>query len=226
MAGSVIEVFVAENGNDAWPGTVDRPVASLSQARNLLRNLRKPGTLLRSATVFLREGRYFLTEPFLLNPEDSGTEVAPVTYRAYPGETPVISGGRTITGWKKAGGELWKAELPEVRKGRWLFRQLFVNGRRRVRARVPEEGKFFVHAGPFSERDDEPRNKTSFRYNPGDIRKWDHYHDAEVVYIHRFDISRMNIVAIDETEKVVEFSSETLFPYAKQSTSRYWVENI
>ena len=65
-----------------------------------------------------------------------------VIYAAYPGEKVVLSGGRTITGWKKAaeGGqenrpELWTAQVPGVKEGEWYFHQLFVNGQRRQRAR-------------------------------------------------------------------------------------------
>jgi parallel beta-helix repeat protein len=221
-----MEIIVAKNGNDAWPGTLDRPVASLARARDILRSLKERDGLRGPATVLVRDGTYFLAEPFGLGPEDSGTKAGPVTYRAYGNEKPVISGGRKITGWKQAEVGLWKTQLPEVREGKWFFRQLFVNGRRCCRARLPEEGKFFFPAGAFSEDDGEIRNKTSFRFKPGDIKKWEHFEDAEVVYIHRFDISRMNIVAIDEKEGWVEFPAETLFPYGKQPTSRYWVENI
>ncbi len=226
MTVSSIEIIVAENGNDTWPGTLERPVASLARARDIIRSMKERDELRGPVSVLVRGGTYFLSESFVLGPGDSGTEACPITYQAYPNEKPIISGGRKIIGWKKAEGHLWKTELPEVREGTWFFRQLFVNGQRCCRARLPEEGKFFFPAGPFSENREDIRNKTSFRFKPGDIRKWNHFEDAEVAYIHRFDISRMNIAGIDETERLVEFSSETLFPYGGQTTSRYWVENL
>ena len=38
---------------------------------------------------------------------------------------------------EKGKGRLWTTEVPEVKAGRWHFRQLYVGGRRAVRARTP-----------------------------------------------------------------------------------------
>ena len=99
-------------------------------------------------TVWLRGGRYELSEPFVLGPEDSGMRDRPVVYRAYAKEQPTISGGRVIRGWKKlevgltgllatAKAEVWVAEVPEAADGKWPFRQLWASGKRLTRARWP-----------------------------------------------------------------------------------------
>lgn len=90
-------LYVAVDGNDANPGTAERPFATLRKAQEAARAIIKEG--------LDRDPR-------------------------------VISGGRTITGWKKTG-ERWTTEIPEVREGKWHFRKLFVNGQRRPRARAP-----------------------------------------------------------------------------------------
>ena len=69
-----------------------------------------------------------MTDTLTFGAEDSGTEKHSVTYAASPGQEVVLSGGREISGWKKGPSEIWTAELPEVKSGRWYFRQLFVNG--------------------------------------------------------------------------------------------------
>jgi hypothetical protein len=103
-------------------------------------------------TVWLHGGRYELAEPFVLGPEDSGTEGAPVVYRGIAGARPVQSGGRIIRGWRRvteelanlpaaARGKVWAAEIPEARHGNWVFRQLWKNGQRLARARWPHEGE-------------------------------------------------------------------------------------
>ena len=71
---------------------------------------------------------------------------APVIYAAYPGERPVFSGGRAIGGWRRGEDDLWTAEVPEAKSGRGYFRQLFVKGQRRERARWPRE-KWLTVAG-------------------------------------------------------------------------------
>ena len=137
--------FVATRGNDAWSGTLsepnpaktDGPFASLAGARDAVRELKAKEGLKAPVTVMVRGGCYYLQEPLVLTPADSGTDRGPILYRAYPGEKAVINGGRPVTGWKKGPGKLWTASIPEVKAGKCYFQQLFVGGRRQIRARHP-----------------------------------------------------------------------------------------
>ena len=55
----------------------------------------------------------------------------------------MLSGGRQLTGWKvetNNGVTAWTLKIPEVRDGSWFFTQLWVNGQRRLRPRLPREG--------------------------------------------------------------------------------------
>ena len=117
--------FVAPNGNDAHAGTKVQPFATLEHARDVARQS-------KGATVSVRGGSYTLEKPLVLTPADSG-----VIFQAYPGETPILSGGRPITGWKPMAGStnLWSASIP---KG-WRFHYLFVNGQRAQRSRLIQQ---------------------------------------------------------------------------------------
>jgi hypothetical protein len=44
-------------------------------------------------TVWLGEGTYYLGEPLVFGPEDSGTAEKPIVYRGFAGQKPTISGG-------------------------------------------------------------------------------------------------------------------------------------
>ncbi|MBM3892043.1 MAG: right-handed parallel beta-helix repeat-containing protein, partial [Verrucomicrobia bacterium] len=117
--------FVATNGHDGWSGKLaapnkektDGPFATITRARDAVRALKAGGELKEPVTVQIRGGRYWLREPLVFAPEDSGTEKCPITYAAAPGERPVFSGGRDIAGWLRAEGKLWKAQLPDVASG-------------------------------------------------------------------------------------------------------------
>ena len=137
---------VATNGNDAWSGKspapnagkTDGPFATITRARDAIRALKSAqGGLRQAVTVQVRGGTYHIAETITLDPEDSGTKEQPITYTAYPGEKPVLCGGRRIAGWRTDDGKVYYADLPQVKAGRWYFRQLFVDGRRAVRARFP-----------------------------------------------------------------------------------------
>lgn len=133
------DFYVAPNGDDTSPGTRDAPFATLRRARNAVRERIAVG-LKSHVLVLLRGGVYAQPESLVFGPEDSGSELFTITYAAYPGEHVVLSGGHRITGWRKAEGNVWTAEIPEVKAGQWCFRQLFINGRRAVRARSPNVG--------------------------------------------------------------------------------------
>ena len=140
-----VELYVATNGRDDQAGTKEEPLATLHAVRDAIRQLKQAqGLPDGGVTVWIRGGRYFLDETFLLEPQDSGAEGKPIIYAAYPGEKVILSGGRIIDGWRKydgdrpdvtvqAKGHLWVAEVP---KG-WCFRNVFVDGLRATRARTP-----------------------------------------------------------------------------------------
>jgi len=143
------QLFVSPNGNDQWSGKLaapnadksDGPLATLAAARDAVRVLKKNNGA-EPIRVILRGGTYRVEKPIVFRPEDSGTADAPIKYAAYTDEKPVLSGGRPIGGWRKSDGPLWTATIPRVRQGQWYFRQMFVNGRRAVPARTPNDGVF------------------------------------------------------------------------------------
>ena len=80
-----------------------------------------------SALLRLKSGTYRLSQPVVLRPEDSHTRIEAV------GQVRV-SGGVAIGRWQKKG-RLWVADVPEWNGRPLEFRQLWVNGRKAVRAR-------------------------------------------------------------------------------------------
>ena len=135
-------------------GTAERPFATPYQAQLAVRELlRTKGMPEGGIRVVVHEGLYRLTEPLEFIPEDSGTPERPVVYAAAPGEKPVFSGGLPINGWRKpktatpglpatAIGHVWVAKDPEVGAASLDVRQLYVNGRKAVRARSPNGDNF------------------------------------------------------------------------------------
>jgi len=148
------ELWVAPDGADTNPGTRAQPLASpalaLRRGREL-RRLKDPATA-DGVKIFLRGGVYALTETVLVRPEDGGTAESPTVLAAAPGERPVLSGGVAVADWKKltddvaglpaaARGQVWVAPAPRF-NGRLLeFRQLWIEGRKAVRARTPGAGR-------------------------------------------------------------------------------------
>src|SRR5262245_38598201 len=127
-------LFVSPRGNDQWSGTLaeparnDGPFATVTRARDAIREIRKKQPAGSNVRVVLRAGTYFLESPLELGPQDSGTAESPIVYAAAVGEKVIISGGQRIGAgrWGEVNGrKAWVVELPEVKAGRWNFRQLF-----------------------------------------------------------------------------------------------------
>ncbi len=78
-------------------------------------------------TLHLQPGVYRLNQPIILRPEDSG-----ITLKA-DGDV-VISGAVQLKGWRRQG-KLWVADVPEFNGRPLEFRQLWVNGKKAIRAR-------------------------------------------------------------------------------------------
>lgn len=94
------ELFVDPNGDDSNPGSFERPLATLERARAAVRDLKRGGRLpAGGVAVTLRGGTYYRTSTLVLSAADSGASGQPVGWRAYPGESPRISGGKRLTGW-------------------------------------------------------------------------------------------------------------------------------
>jgi len=189
------DFYVSPHGDDGNPGTRDKPFATLTRVRDALRGEIAKG-LSRNLTVFLRGGTYRITEPVVLGPGDSGTDEFSITYAAPPGEEPVISGGRVISGWRAGAAGTWSATVDEVQAGRWRFRELFINGRRAQRARHPNHGYLrLVRSGP--------DRRTGFEFQPGDIKNYSDIRDVEVVYLHDWSISRVRAREVDEKKHTI-----------------------
>ena len=88
-------------------------------------------------TIRVKAGFYALKDTLVFTPADSGTPAAPVTWLG-EGEKTVFAGGERLKGWKDMGGGVWSAPVPRAPDGTpAYFEQLWVNGRRADRARLP-----------------------------------------------------------------------------------------
>ena len=187
------EIHVAPGGNDAGPGTAERPVATLARARDAARALIAKG-LTAPCEVVVHAGTYRLAEPLVLGPEDGGTADQAVTWRAADGPSPVVSGGRAITGWKQDG-DVWRAAIPEAKAGAWTFNELFVGGERRPRARHPNEG----YARVEKVIDD----RRSFTWKEGDLPALADAGEAQLLFLHDWSVTRVRIASMDPASRTL-----------------------
>ena len=134
------EIWISPKGSDFNDGTRQFPKATLTSALRQAREWRRTedNRIQGGITIYVEGGTYAFHEPVFIRPEDSGTKESPTIIRSVGDEKVILSGGISINGWKKQG-KVWVADVP-VFNGRPLdFRQLWVNGKKAVRARDVED---------------------------------------------------------------------------------------
>lgn len=134
------EIWISPKGSDFNDGTRPSPKATLTAALRQARECRRTedNRIQGGITIYMEGGTYAFHEPVFIRPEDSGTKESPTIIRSVGDEKVILSGGISIKGWKKQG-KVWVADVPAF-NGRPLdFRQLWVNGKKAVRARDVED---------------------------------------------------------------------------------------
>ncbi len=205
LCGILFAAALAAQTIDVSP---DGPIRTLVQARNAARADRAAGRT-GAITIQIGDGMYFLDETLVLTAADSDT-----IWQAAPGARPVISGGRLISGWRKAGGPLWTANA-----GSPPFRQLFIGGRRAQRARTPNYGFYRIDGA--SPQD----NPIRLHFRGNDIKKeWAEAGDVEVIAYFAWADIRMPIVSVDEDAHIATLAGDPR-PSNKEADARYYIEN-
>lgn len=195
------------NGNDGNDGaTAACAFRTLEKARDTIRAKNLNREMAADLHVYLRGGVYRLDETFILDARDSGSGGYDVVYQAYRDETPVICGGRRITGWKPVEGKPYyvaSAPVTFVKRrgseyfygsghGRGLsadsfalyFAQLYVSGVRAERARS--------HTPLIGTRDawwDDPETpewRDGVYVNQADIKTYTNPEDLRLLYLELF----------------------------------------
>lgn len=208
---------VSPAGSDSHSGQSEQTAfATLERARDAVRELKgsQGGALKQPVTVYLHGGTYHLSKPVRFTPEDSGTAAAPVTYRAFGNDQPILSGGRAIDGWTPVtidSRKLWVADIPAVRDGQWYFRELFIDGQRRKRAHGPNDGFYRISAVPDLDWNQPvQRGQNRFVFAPGEMKAFDNLSDVEVVILHFWVSTRAPIASVDESKNLVTLGQTSI----------------
>ncbi len=160
------EYFVSPQGSDQNPGTKEQPFKTPEKARDAVRSYKLKGS--ENITVWFFGGRYYRDRSFWLNGRDSGSENAPIAYKALPGEKVYWDGGRVLSSYKllkdpkilkriqiKNKNKIYEVDLSDLKSenfgkfgprgfGRGAFpapAELFLNGKPQTIARWPNKGR-------------------------------------------------------------------------------------
>ena len=242
------DLFVATNGSDSWSGKLpepnsertDGPLASLAKARAVVRQLKQGQN--RDIVTLIRGGTYAFAETAVFGLQDSAENGYSITYAAYPGETPVLSAGVPIGGWRKldqepedlperAKGHIWVADVPAAKGGGHRFFTLFDGDERLPRAR---SAGFQPYDPPDPVQDpslEQPEYDT-LSFPRGTLRNWPNLEDVEVVWRSTSYMNILGLSSVDEQTGLGKTSLPAQLPLTKawnfidNIRASCWVENV
>jgi hypothetical protein len=210
----------AQKGNDSNNGlSLDKPFKTIVRAKQAIHILDKtPGN---NITVNLRGGVYLQDKTLVFNEKDGGTASYQVTYKNYKDESPVISGGKLISGWKLFDKDknIYRAQAKTFE-----FRQLYVNGVRAQRARFPNAGSNYL-----IEKWDTAQGQVVVKKEQ--VSNWKNFTKVEIVTINQFTSNhiRLNSYSTDSDFaylKMQDEESKILRKVVKAFWyNSYWFEN-
>ena len=183
------EYFVSPEGDDLSTGSRRKPFATIQKAVEAAeisfeKNPRK------NCRIWLADGKYSIQKPLEIQSERLSNSTGGLYINALNGAKPVISGGVFVENWQEQEDGLWVAKLPGVFHGRQIPRELFIENRRAVRARFPNDGFLRI------QKSGEDR-RTNFYFEPDDFPAPNVAGNTELVFLHDWSISRIRVKNID-----------------------------
>lgn len=189
-------IWVAPDGADENIGTAAAPLQSLEQALKLAKNMSPDNN--GEIVIHLGGGVYRLERPLQIDASTLGAGIG-LAFEAESGSHPVIVGSKPVTGWelKDANKNIYSAQVGPVRS-----RQLFVNGKRAIRARTLGNPAAFLPA--FRYREDGQPVPQGIEFIPSDLNppeyrnpaQWSQASKIEAVMITQWKMMRVPIASV------------------------------
>lgn len=215
------KLYVSLEGNDDNNGSIEKPFKTLEQARDRIRLLRSKGGQ-QGFTVLLRGGVYRFEEPFVLYPEDSGSEKFPVVYQAYADEKVVFSGSQPLqVEWETYRGPIWVTNAKLKNEKGFTPRTIWVDGEAKPLARYPN---LTPRKRPFG-------GVASDCLSPERVKRWN---SPEGAYVHGMQHGKwgsMHYQIIDVKNNIPHLSlistnTTTMYNEAQLHKKDRFVENV
>ena len=222
-------IFVSNQGNDSWTGTINQPVKSLNKAISMVADRLVEHD---SIQISFREGKYIFDEALVIKDIELSSDQH-LVIKSYENEEVIFSSGKQVDTWKKLDHDvqgfndevksrIWYTDIPKGQK----FYTLYNNEKRLPRART--QGYL-----PTVERGEE-KDTQVLNYPEGSIRKWKNLEDVEIIVRpgHAFVLNILPVEKVDESAN----KAYTSIPATYQMTQMawlyeklpelFWVENV
>jgi hypothetical protein len=197
---------------DVAPGT-----NALLLARDTVRTWRAAGHTNEPVVIRLAPGKYTLAQPLLLTAQDGN-----VTWQASDSARTIISGGSNILGFTPDATGVWRA------KTNLRFEQLYINGRRATRAKLPADG-YFKFSGVKEEALPDGKARLRVTVPAAAVAALESdaaLQEVQLLVFHKWDTSRYGLAAADTTNNTITVIGTPMKPWNPwNDQSRFLLEN-
>ena len=192
--------YVASNGSDANPGTIDRPFATVTKARDAARAVGTNAT----RNIIIRSGNYYNVAVKLQR--QTGADDSGLTIQSFPGEMAKLYGGMPLTNWTRVTNGWYMATLPTFPAlepgvsaiSTWQVRMLMVDGVMAERSRYPTNSYSLYYT--------DTSGTNTLHYSGNDLGSWFVPANAEIQVDYSWDQQTTGASAIDTGTKAVTLS--------------------
>jgi len=231
------KIYISPEGNDNNSGTIEKPLATLNSAINKTKLLRAKGETKEPVEIIVLQGNYYMMQPLVIKADDSGTPDTPLIIKGENGAKPVFTAGVKIDGFDKISENLWRAFIPQVAWYDSYFEQLYVNGRRAVRAQTPNEGFYFIKNVTETILEKGNDRAPLFAVQKIELDSMDancfrsfseaDFNDAIITFYHKWDNTRKRVANFNSAESSVWTVGTGMKPWnSLDNKTRYKVENF
>ena len=206
------KLYVSTTGNDGSIGSHESPLASLEAAVERSREL-------GIKNIEIISGSYFGVS-VTFTKKDSGLSIT-----AEKG-TVTLYGGFLITKWISDNGMLHTQIYENCKEHHWykkcVFRVLEVNGRLRMRSRLPKTG-MYRHLSEWKQQclpacqghwDPKPTaaQRTTLKYDRNDLGTWLDTDSAELLIYHEWSATLAGLIGMDDKKGILYLTNPTDMP--------------
>lgn len=180
------DIYVSPKGNDTHSGTKKNPYKTIQHAWESA-SKKWSDSDDSKVTIWMEDGIYPITKPLKLDSPGKVNSENTFEIKALKGANPVISGGISLNNWVKNKNDLWEVTIPINLKN---VRELFIDNKRAVRARFPNNN--YLRVSKVGED-----KRTNFFFNKNDFPVPAKLEGVKLVLLHDWSISRIGIKKID-----------------------------
>lgn len=231
VAAQEVSIYMTPTGNDALNGlSPATSIQSLNRAFEIVASMDQIKSASSILHIKIADGVYPMTTPLLLQSGDIPAHTQIIVEGTGQGKV-LLTGAKSIAGWKKYKRNIWMTAIPEVKQGKWKFSQLFVNGESRMLAKFPNAGYYRVTGFPDGGAEvDYHTECRRFQFRSGDINpQWSNLEDVRVIVYHFWTDTHLQIEAVDAKSDIVTFKNKAGKRFTDDFTNegaKYIVENV